>query len=67
MSHTAARFGGNAGVSMIGKLQNRAAKLIANSPFDASPPPVIRALGWSTVKELIDLESARIVYKSLTR
>ena len=59
---------GNAGVSIIGKLQklqNRAAKLITNSPFDASPLPVIRALGWSTVREIIDLESARIVYKSL--
>ena len=68
ISDTAARFGGNAGVSIIGKLQklqNRAAKLITNSPFDASPLPVIRALGWSTVREIIDLESARIVYKSL--
>ena len=59
---------GNAGVSIIGKLQklqNRAEKLITNSPFDASPLPVIRALGWSTVREIIDLESDRIVYKSL--
>ena len=58
---------GNAGVSIIGKLQklqNRAAKLITNSPFDASPLPVIRALGLSTVREIIDFESARIVYKS---
>ena len=36
-----------------------------NSPFDGLPLPVIRALGWSTVREIIDLESARIVYKSL--
>ena len=59
---------GNAGASIIEKLQklqNRAAKLVTNSPFDASPLPVIRALGWSTVREIIDLESARIVYKSL--
>ena len=59
---------GNAGVSIIGKLQelqNRAAKLITNSPFDALPLPIIRALGWPTVREMIDLESARIVYKSL--
>ena len=39
--------------------------MITNSSFDASPLPVIRALGWSTVREIIDLESARIVYKSL--
>ena len=59
---------GNAGVSIIGKLQklqNRAAKLITNSPFDASPLPVIRALAWSTVRDIFDLESVRIVYKSL--
>ena len=36
-----------------------------NSPFDASPLPVIGALGWSSVREIIDLESIRIVYKSL--
>ena len=52
-------------VGKLQKLQNRAAKLITNSPFDASPLPVIRALGWSRVREIIDLESARIVYKSL--
>ena len=41
------------------------AKLITNSSFDASPLPVICALGWSTVRVIIDLESASIVYKSL--
>ena len=59
---------GNAGVSIIGKLQklqNRALKLITNSSFDASPLPVIRALGWSTLREIIDLESERIIYRSL--
>ena len=59
---------GNACVSIIGilqKLPNRAAKLITNSPLDASPLPVIPALGWSTVREITDLESAGIVYKSL--
>ena len=39
--------------------------MITNSPFDASQLPVIHALGWSTVSEIIDLDSARIVYKSL--
>ena len=52
-------------MGILQKLQNRAAKLITNSPFDASPLQVIRALGWSTVREITDLESARIVYKSL--
>ena len=39
--------------------------MINNSSFDASPLPVIRALGWSTGREIIDIESARIAYKSL--
>ena len=39
--------------------------MITNSPLYASPLPVIRALGWSTVREIMDLESAKIVYKSL--
>ena len=59
---------GHSGVAIVGKLQklqNRTAKLITNSQFDASPLPVICALKWSTVSEIIDLESARIVYKSL--
>ena len=45
-------------IGKLQKLQNREAKLITNSP-------VIRARGWSTVREMIDLESAGIVYKSL--
>ena len=37
-----------------------------NSPSDAWPLPVICALGWSTVREVIDRESAGIFYKSLS-
>ena len=59
---------GNAGVTVIEKLQklqNRAAKLVTNSPFDATALPVIRALQWPTVRELIDFESQKIVFRSL--
>ena len=41
------------------------AKIITKSPFNVSLLPVILALGWSTVRGIIDLESARIVYRSL--
>ena len=45
------------------KLQNRATKLIPNSPFDVLPlSSVINLLRCSTV---INLEPARIVYESL--
>ena len=47
------------------KLQNRAAKLVTNSPFDATALPVIRALQWPTVREPIDFESQKMVFKSL--
>ena len=55
---------GNAGVTVIEnlqKLQNRAAKLVTNSPFDAPALPVVRALQWPTVRELNDFESQKMV------
>ena len=59
---------GNAGVTVIEnlqKLQNRAAKLVTNSPFDATALPIIRPLQWPTVRELIDFEFQKIVFRSL--
>ena len=47
ISDAAARFGVMLVYQLweiLQKLQNRAAKLITNSPFDALPLPVIRAL-----------------------
>ena len=52
-------------IEKLQKLQNRAAKLVTNSPFDATALPVIRALQWPTVRELIDFESQKIVFRSL--
>ena len=52
-------------ILIVQKLQNRAAKIVTNSPFDATALPVIRALQWPTVRELIDFESQKIVFRSL--
>ena len=52
-------------IDKLQKLQNRAAKLVTNSPFDATALPVIRALEWPTVRELIDFESQKMVFRSL--
>ena len=55
-----------AGVSAINKLQklqNRAARIVPNSAYDASALPVIRKLGWPTINELIESETLKIVYK----
>ena len=45
------------------KLQNRAARIVANSPYNASAPPIIKQLGWPTVNDLIVSETLKMVYK----
>ena len=53
-------------IEKLQKLQNRAAKLVTNSPFDATAAlPVIRALQWPTVRGPIDFESQKMVFRSL--
>ena len=47
------------------KLQNRAAKLVTNSPFNATALSVIRALQWPAVGDLLDFESQKMVFGSL--
>ena len=37
----------------------------AISPYDASALPLIGSLGWLTIKELINFETSKMVYKSL--
>ena len=52
-------------IEKLQKLQNRAAKLATNSPFDATALPVIRALKRPTVRELIDFVAQEVVFRSL--
>ena len=47
------------------KLQNRAARIVTGSRYDQSALPLIRALGWPTVREILDLETLKMVFKSL--
>ena len=59
---------GSCGASVLDKLQklqNRAARIVTNSPYDASALPLIGSLGWLTIRELIDFETSKMVYKSL--
>ena len=51
-------------IEKLQKLQNRAAKLVTNSAFDAPALPFIRALQWPTLRELIDFESHKMVFIS---
>ena len=52
-------------ISKLQKLQNRAARIITNSSFDASSKPLIQNLGWKTVNDMIKHESRTMVYKSI--
>ena len=47
------------------KLQNRAARILTNSSFDAPGLPLVRRLGWKTIEELIAHESELMVFKSI--
>ena len=56
---------GTTEISKLQKLQNRAARIITNSSFDASSKPLIQKLGWKTVNDMIKHESRTMVYKSI--
>ena len=56
---------GASALDKLQKLQNRAARIVTNSPYDASALPLIGSLGWLTIRELIDFETSKMVYKSL--
>ena len=47
------------------KLQNRAARIITNSSYDTPSRPIIEALGWKTIDQLISTETKTMVFKSL--
>ena len=49
------------------QIQNRAARIVSGSPYDASAAPIIQNLGWSTISNLVRKETATLTYKSCTR
>ena len=52
-------------INQLQKLQNRAARIVINSRFDARSSPLIKSFGWKTIHELILNESQTMVFKSL--
>ena len=54
-------------INHLQKLQNRSARIIANSRFDAPGRPLIEGMGWKTIDELITCESKTMVFKSLNQ
>ena len=60
---------GVAGINAINRLQklhNRAARMFTNSAYDASALPIIRKLGCLAITELIESETLKMVYKSMS-
>ena len=56
---------GSSTLSKLQKLQNRAARLLTNSAFDAPSSPLIGSLSWMTIADLISFKSKQLVFKSL--
>ena len=52
-------------LNKLEKLQNRAARIATSSPYDAPSQPLLEKLGWQTIRELIDMETATMVYRSI--
>ena len=52
-------------LDMLRKLQNKVARIVTNSPFDASAAPLLQRLSWTLVQKLINNETGSMVYKSL--
>ena len=52
-------------ILQLQRLQNRAARVLTNSQFDALSKPLIQSLGWQTIGQLIDRQSKLTVFKCL--
>ena len=52
-------------INVLQKIQNRASRIVTNSPYDASAAPLIQNLDWPTISNLIRKETVTLTYKSL--
>ena len=52
-------------IESLQKLQNRAARIVTGSSYDAPSEPLRKDLGWLSVKEMIVKETSTMIYKSL--
>ena len=50
-------------ILQLQRLQNRAARIVTNSHFDAPSKPLIQSLGWKTIEELINRQVNLTVIK----
>ena len=47
------------------KIQNRAARITTNSPYDAPAIPLLQNHGWPSIRDLIKKETATVTFKAL--
>ena len=52
-------------ILQLQRLQNRAARIVTNSNFDAPSKPLIHILGWKTIEQLINRQVYITVFKCL--
>ena len=52
-------------LNQLQKLQNRAARIVSNSSYDAPSKPLLQKLEWKTMLDLIGDETKMMVFKSL--
>ena len=52
-------------MNKLQKLQNRAARIDTSSPYDEPSQPLLEKLGWQAIRELIDMETSTMVYRSI--
>ena len=56
---------GGTKLQVLQKLENRAARILTNSSYDSSASALIKILNWPTVADMIKVETACMVYKSI--
>ena len=56
---------GKTDLNQLQKLQNRAARIVTNSSYDAPSKPLLQKLEWKCIEELISDETKLTVFKSL--
>ena len=54
---------GTTALNKLQKLKNCAARIMTNSPYRMSAPPIIKQLGWLTVNDLLETETLKMVYR----
>ena len=51
-------------MNKLRKIQNRAARIITGSDYDAPPKPLFQELGWRNIREYITYHTVVMMHKS---